>query len=87
MTVFVYIGLTRNLEIGNTPVGVLCNISRDWGKLCMPNLTQMSLIKSYKARVTAFIGLQRLLTDIERKPAGDLGKNTTPTQVRVNMTF
>ena len=28
MTIFLYKGLTRNLEIGNTPVGVLLNIWR-----------------------------------------------------------
>ena len=59
MTISFYKGLTRNLEIGNTPVWVLPNIWRHWGKLGIPNLAQVSLMKCYgilqNARVTAFI--------------------------------
>ena len=40
------------------PPSEFCPISRDWGKLRIPNLAQMSLIKCYwmleNARVTAF---------------------------------
>ena len=39
-------GLTRILEIRNTPVWVLL-ISGDWGELWIPNWAQMSLIKCY----------------------------------------
>ena len=55
MTISFYKGLTRNLEIGNTPVWVLSNI---WRELGIPNLARTSLIKCYwmlqNARVTAF---------------------------------
>ena len=57
MIISFYKGLTRNLEIGNTPVWVLPNIWR-LGKLGIPNLVRMSLIKCYcmlqNIRVTAF---------------------------------
>ena len=50
-----YKGLTRNLEIGNTP-SEFCPISEDWGELGIPNLARTSLIKCYwmlqNARVT-----------------------------------
>ena len=46
MTIFFYKGLTRNSILGNTP-SESCPISRDWGKLGIPNLAQMSLIKCY----------------------------------------
>ena len=56
MAVFFYKGLTRNPEIGNTLVWVLPNILR-LGKLGIPNLARMSLIKFYwmlqNVRVTA----------------------------------
>ena len=55
MTISFYKGLTRNLEIGNTPVWVLSNI---WRELGIPNLARTSLIKCYwmlqNVRVTAF---------------------------------
>ena len=43
MTIFVYKGLTRNPEIGNTPFRP---ISGDWGKLWIPNLVRIRLMKS-----------------------------------------
>ena len=46
LTIFLYKGLTRNQEIGNTPPE-FCPISRDWGKLGIPNLTRMPLMKCY----------------------------------------
>ena len=56
MTIFVYKGLTRNPEIGNTVIWV-CPISGDWDKLGIPNLALIFLIKCYwilrNARVTA----------------------------------
>ena len=56
MTIFVYKGLTRNPEIGNTAIWV-CPISGDWDKLGIPNLALIFLIKCYwmlrDARVTA----------------------------------
>ena len=45
ITIFFYKGLTRNPEIGNTPVWVLPNICRP--KLGIPNLARMSLMKCY----------------------------------------
>ena len=57
MISFIYKGLTKNLEIRNT-LSEFCPISRDCGELGIPNLAQMSLIKSYSIlqnpRVTAF---------------------------------
>ena len=58
MTIYFYKRLTRNSEIGNTTIWVLCPISGDWGELEIPNLTRMFLIKCYwmlqNARFTAF---------------------------------
>ena len=52
---FFYKGLTRNLEIRNTPH--FCPLTEDWEKLGIPNLAQMLVIKCYRvlqnARVTA----------------------------------
>ena len=57
MIIFVYKGLTKNPEIGNTPVWVLLNIWR-LGEFGIVNLARMSRIKCYwilwHARVTAF---------------------------------
>ena len=44
MTIFFYKGLIGNLEIGYTPPA-FCPISGDWGKLGIPNVARMSLIK------------------------------------------
>ena len=46
MLIFFYIGFTRNPEIGNTSPKFLL-ISGDWGKLGIPNLTRISLMKCY----------------------------------------
>ena len=45
MTIFVYIGLTRNL-ISEIPPSEICLISGDWDDLGIPNFAQMSLMKS-----------------------------------------
>ena len=80
MTIFFYKRLTRNSEIGNTPVWVLPNTG-DWGKLGIPNLARMSLIKYYwmlqNARVTAFT-VSELLRENQQG-----GKITAPTRIRV----
>ena len=87
MTVFFYKGLTRNPEIGNTPICVLPNIWRlgggggGGGGVWKPNLAWISLIKCYWmlqiSRVTAF-------TVIELLRENQLGgKITPPTQIRV----
>ena len=56
MTIFVYIGLTRNLIL-EIPPSEICLISGDWDDLGIPNFAQMSLMKSYwilrNARVKA----------------------------------
>ena len=66
LTIFFYNELTTNSKIGNTPVE-LCPISTDWGKLGIPNLARMSLIRFYwmqqKARVTAFTVTELLRED------------------------
>ena len=53
MTIFFYKGLSKNLEIRNNR-----QISADWGKLGVPNLSRMSQRKCYwmlqNPRVTAF---------------------------------
>ena len=82
MTIFFFKGLTRNLDIGNTPVWVLSNIWR-WGELWIANLARMSLIECYwmlqNSRVTAF-------TVFELLRENQLGGKITPlppTQIRV----
>ena len=54
----VYKRLTTNPEIGSTPPSEFCPISGDRGKLGVPNLVGMSLMKSYlmlqNARSAAF---------------------------------
>ena len=58
ITIFFYKGLTRNPELDISPP-VFCPISGDCGKLGIPNLARMSLMKYYlmlkNARVTAVI--------------------------------
>ena len=74
MTIFFYKGLTRNPEIGNTPVWVLPNIW-NWGKLWIPNLARRSLIECYwmlqDFRVTVF-------TVFELLRENQLGGKITP---------
>ena len=73
MTISFYKGLTRNLEIGNTPVWVLSNI---WRELGIPNLARTSLIKCYwmlqNAKVTSHFWF------IKRKPTGGREENYPP---------
>ena len=58
MTIFFYKGLSRNLEIGNTPSD-FCPISGDWGKLWIQNLVQVYPVEYYWmlqiSRITAFM--------------------------------
>ena len=70
----------RKLEI---PPSEFCPISRDWGKLWIPNLARMSVIECYwmlqNSRVTAF-------TVFELLRENQLGGKITcllPTQIRV----
>ena len=55
--IFFYKGLTRDSEIGKNP-SEFCSIYGDWGKLQIPSLVRMSLIKCYwilqNSRVIAF---------------------------------
>ena len=44
LTIFIYKGLTRNPEIGNTPSAFYPN----WDELGIPNLARMSLIECCK---------------------------------------
>ena len=46
MTIFVYKGLAKNQEIGNTPAWISSNIWR-LQQVRTPNLPQMTLIKIY----------------------------------------
>ena len=81
IAIFIYKELISNSEIGNTPVSP---ISRDWGKLRMPNLMRISPMKSYwmlqNVRVAAFTvsGLLR-----EWQPGGEV--KVPPTQIRINI--
>ena len=78
MTIFFYQGLTRNMEIRNTPVWVLTNNLR-LGELGIPNLAQISLIKCYwmlqNDRVTAFT-VSELLRETNKQGGGRGGKIT-----------
>ena len=74
MTISFYKGFTkseRNPEIGTR--SEFCPISGDWGKLRIPNLARMSLIKCYcmllNAEVTAFTIFELLREN--RKPTRD----------------
>ena len=82
MTIFLYIGFTKNLEIGNTCFE-FCPISRDWCKLGKPNLAETSLMKCncmlQNARDPAFTVLALLR---ENQLAGI---TRHPTQIRVNI--
>ena len=55
--IFFYKGLTRDSEIGKNP-SEFCSIYGDWGKLQIPSLVRISLIKCYWilqiSRVIAF---------------------------------
>ena len=83
ITIFFYKQLTRNPEIGNTPVWVL-PISGDWGKLWIPYLAQMSPIKYYwmlqNSRVTALTVFELLR---ENQLGGD--KITPPPRPRLGL--
>ena len=74
MTIYLYRGLTRNPEIGNTPVCILPNIWR-MGKLEIPNLARTSLIKCYwmlqNARIIAFT-VSELLRENQQRGEGGL---------------
>ena len=79
MTISFYKGLTRNPEIGNTPVWVL-PIIWSWGKLEISNLAQTSLIKCYWMLQNA-----RVFWVIKGKPTEGGGDKITPTQIRVKI--
>ena len=72
MTIFVYKGLTRNPEIGNTPVWVLSKIwrlgqDRD-NKFGMNVFNKMLLNVEKNVRVTAFI-VSKLLRENQQAPS------------------
>ena len=79
--------LTRNPEIGNTP-NEFCPIFGDWGKLEIPNLSRMSLIKCYwmlqNTRVTAFTN-PKLLRE-NQQGGGGWGENYHPPILGLNFT-
>ena len=90
MSISFYKGLTRNPEIGNTPVCVLPN-TLGLGRVRIPNLARTRLIKCYwmlrNARVTVFI-LSELFRENQQggkitlpppPPPPRLGLNTNPT--------
>ena len=70
MTIFVYQGMTRNAEIKKT-LFEFCPKSGDWGKLGIPNLARMCLIKCYwmlqNVRVTAFTVSELLRENQQRE--------------------
>ena len=70
MIILFYKGLTRNLEIGNSPIWVF-PISKDCSELEIPNLPQMFPIKCYKMLqntiVTAFTASELLRENQQRE--------------------
>ena len=68
------------------PPSAFCPISGDWGKLGIPNLAWMSLIKCYwmlqNARITAFT-VSELLRGNQKGEGGELP--LPPTQIRVKV--
>ena len=85
MTIFFYKGLTRNPEIGNTPVWVLPNIWR-LGRIMDTkfgtNVSNRMLLNASKFQGYS---LYRFWV-IKRKPTDGGGNKTTPTQIRVKST-
>ena len=81
MTIFFYKRLTRNPEIGNTPVWVLPNIWRLGG--VRDTLARMSLIMKI-ARVIAFSVFELLRENITPPPPS-LFPNFHPTKIRINL--
>ena len=84
MTIFFYKGLTRNPEIGNSPVWILLYVWR-LGRVreikFVTNVTNKMLLNA--ARVTAFTIFELLKENQQGRRGG--GKITTPaTQIRVN---
>ena len=73
MIILVDKGLTRNPEIRKTPPSEFFSISGIWGKLGIPNLMQIFLIKCYlmlqNAMVTAFTVFE-LLTENQQGGRG-----------------
>ena len=80
MTIFIYKGLTRNSEIGDTPE--INPISGDWEKVGIPNMVPMSVIKCYwmlqNARITAFTVSELL---------GENQQETPLTQIKFQDTY
>ena len=74
MAIFFYKVFNRNLEIGNTRYEFF-PISGEWGKLGIPNLARMSLVKRYNAAKCQGYSLYRFLV-IKGKP--QRGKVTSP---------
>ena len=70
MTIFIYKGLTRNSEIGDTPE--INPISGDWDEVGIPNMAPMSVIKCYwmlqNARITAFTVSELLRENQQETP-------------------
>ena len=85
MTIFFYKGLTRNPEIGNTPVWVLPNIWR-LGQVLDPKFGTMYVSNRMLLNAVKFQGYSFYrFWIIKGKPTGGRGKiNPTPTQIRVN---
>ena len=89
MTIFLYKGLNRNPEIGNTPVWVLPIIWKP-GELGIPNLARMFLIKcSYMmqdAKVTAFTVIAILRENLQGVPT-PTRLSTLSTKLSANKRF
>ena len=81
MTIFDYKGLTRNLEIGNTPIWVLPNIWRlEWVRDAKPdtNVSNEKLLDAAKCQVYSFYRFWV----IKGKPKWRGVKNT-PRQIKI----
>ena len=84
MAIFFYKGLTRNPEIGNTPVWVLPNIWRLERVIDIKFNANVSNIMLLNAATFQGYSFYRFWI-IKGKPTGGRGKiNPTPTQIRVN---
>ena len=67
MTIFLFLKDRWEIRKSKIPPSEFCPMSRDWGNLRIPNLTQMSLMKCYwilqNARITAVNVIERNPTE------------------------
>ena len=83
---FSFVRYLTEIRKSKIPPSEFCPVSGDWGKLGIPNLTQMSLTKCYwmlqSARVTAFT-VSEFLRENQQEGGGKITPLTPHIQIRV----